>query len=347
MFYKIKKSIDKSLNGFTKTIYNRYGLKKISPLLHKTIKDFITRKGKRLRPAFFILGYKGFSSKSPPGLYTCALGIELLHDFFLVHDDLVDKSDTRRGKPSMHKVLEKHLAKCKNIKFSGEDSSLIAGDVIYAMAMDAFFSIKEHPSRKEKALHNFIKTALLTASGEFLEILTGAKKLNRITKDDIYKIYDYKTAHYTFVSPLTTGAILAGAGQKQIDKLFNFGIYLGRAFQIKDDILGMFGDEKKIGKSILSDLQEAKKTLLIWQAYKNCGKKYKSTIDRILTKKKIYPADLTAMRKIIVESGSLRYAEKEIKNLTEKAKTALSASSLRKQHKKTLLSYSETITKTG
>ena len=341
MLYQIKKRIDGQLSQFLKNANNSYSLKAISPLLFKSITDFILRDGKRIRPALFIIGYEGFSKKIAPGLYQSALSVELLHDFFLIHDDIIDKSDTRRGKLSLHKVFDKFLAKHKNIKFNGQDLAIVAADIIYALAIKAFLSIKEDPLLKEIALQRFIKAAVHTGCGEFIELLSGIKKIEEITKKDIYEIYDYKTAHYTFASPLSMGAILAGASKGQIKKLSEFSLYLGRAFQIKDDTLSMFFDEKKIGKSALSDLQESKKTLLIWYAYNHTNKKNKFLIKSILNKKKVTKADLLKIRGIAKESGALDYTQREINDLTQKAKTIISSIKMKARYKDLLAWYAE------
>jgi geranylgeranyl diphosphate synthase type I len=248
MFAKIKIKVEKELSKYVNDLDRQYSLSKISPLLFKSIKEFVLRKGKRVRPILFIIGYLGFKKRPAKNLYTCALSLELLHDFMLVHDDIIDKSDTRRGKPSLHKMLGRYLKTFKKVKFNGEDLAIVIADVMYALAIHTFLSIKEQEKRKERALRKFIEAAIYTGSGEFIEILNGIKDIEATNKSDIYKIYDLKTAHYTFATPLSTGAILAGAKQRQIDNLFKFGIYLGRAFQIKDDILGMFGQEKRIGQ---------------------------------------------------------------------------------------------------
>jgi geranylgeranyl diphosphate synthase type I len=216
----------------------------------------VLREGKRIRPLLFLTGYSGFTNKPAPGLYTSALSFELLHDFMLIHDDIIDKSDTRRGKPSMHALLNNYLKGTPNLKFSGEDLAIVLGDVIYAMAINAFLYIKEEKERKERALKKFVEAAMYTGSGEFIELIYGIKKLDKIKKEDIYKVYDFKTAYYSFASPLAIGAILAGAGKKQVDNIFKYGICLGRAFQIKDDIICMFDTEERTGKSSLTDLQE-------------------------------------------------------------------------------------------
>ncbi|MFH1363378.1 MAG: polyprenyl synthetase family protein [Candidatus Omnitrophota bacterium] len=339
MFAVIKNRVELELKKFPENIDKTYHLRKISPLLFKSIKDFILRDGKRIRPILFVAGYLGFSKKPAAGIYQSALSIELLHDFMLIHDDIIDKSAVRRGKPSMHKLFDAHIKHQKNIKFNGADLAIVVGDVIYAIAIKAFLTVKEKPARKELALKKFIEAALHTGAGEFIELLTSLKDIQSVSKNDIYKIYDYKTACYTFSTPLASGAILAGAKSQEADKLFQYGIYLGRAFQIKDDILGMFASQAKIGKSTLSDLQEAKKTLLVWQAYNFSGKKGKIVIKKMLKKNKVTGSDLLTMRQIILETGSLDYAQKEIFSMVEKSKKIIKSSSINKKYKNFLLEY--------
>ncbi|MFH1855608.1 MAG: polyprenyl synthetase family protein [Candidatus Omnitrophota bacterium] len=343
MLSKIKNKIDKELVNFIDYIDKVYSLKKLSPLLFKSIKDFALRKGKRVRPILLIIGYMGFKKKPARGLYTTALALELLHDFMLIHDDIIDKSDTRRGKPSLHKMMNDYLRGYKNIKFSGEDLSLIMGDIIYALSIHAFLAIDENMQRKEKALKKFIEAAIHTGSGELIELLNGLNDIKKITQKDIYKVYDFKTAYYTFASPLATGAILAGAKQSEVTKLFKYGLSLGRAFQIKDDILGMFSEEKETGKSSLTDLQEAKKTILIWHAYNNSDKKNKEIIEKIFSKKKVVQKDLLKTREIIKASGTLDFAFRETQKLIKEAQTALNSSKIFPKYKNYLNSYSQKI----
>ena len=345
MIEQIRANINKELKVFLKEADSCYGLSKLSPELSNAIKDFVLRPGKRIRPILLTVGYLGFSNKKPAGLYRTAISIELVHDFMLVHDDIIDKSDLRRGKPTMHKLFDKQLKKYKNVKFSGEDLSIVAADVIYALALHSFMSIKEEPIRKEKALSKFIDTVVHTGSGEFIELLLGLKDINKVTINDVYKVYDYKTASYTFATPLSAGAILAGANQKEVDKLFQFGIYLGRAFQIKDDILGVFGDEKKIGKSALTDLREAKKTVLIFQAYKKANRKTKNIIKKMLSRKKVTYKDLKIMKKIIVDTGSLDYAKDQVNGFIKKALCLIESSKIKKQYKVFLSDYVKEVLK--
>jgi len=345
MFLRIKIRIEKELHAYTHEIDKLYSLKKLSPILFNSIKEFILRDGKRIRPILFCIGYLGFSKKAPIGLYRSALSLELLHDFMLVHDDIIDKSDMRRGEPSMHTLLKRELLKNKGAKFNGEDLAIVVGDVMYAMALDAFLAVQENKIRKEATLKKLISAALYTGSGEFIELFLGIKPIERVSEQDIYKIYDYKTANYTFASPLTMGAALAGAKTSQIKKLYSYGMLLGRAFQIRDDIIGSFGKKKETGKSNLTDIKEAKRTLLIWYAFHHSSKKDKLIIKKIMEGKLTQTAELLKMRKIIIKSGALAYAENQIKYLYLKAANQINRLKINKQYKQALNTFSQRILK--
>ncbi len=343
MFLKIKNRIESELSLYIRSINKTYFLSSLSPLLFSSIKEFISREGKRIRPILFCIGYLGFSKKETPGLYRSALSLELLHDFMLVHDDIIDKSATRRGHPSMHASLNNHFKNKKGLKFSGEDLSIVIGDVMYAMALDAFLAVKETPERKDRALKQLISAALYTGSGEFIELLLGSKPIDEIAKNDIYKIYDYKTANYTFASPLTMGALLGGANTNQIKNLFSYGMRLGRAFQIKDDIIGTFGEEAKTGKSNLTDISEAKRTLLIWHAYNHSDKKNKRVIKKVFSGKRAGKIELLKIRKIILKSGSLDYAKNEITRLIREAEHNIKSLKIREDCRRTLENFTKKI----
>ncbi|MCA9398764.1 MAG: polyprenyl synthetase family protein, partial [Candidatus Omnitrophica bacterium] len=302
MLNDIRKKIDQSLAIFMDRIKEDYKLHLVSPVLYESIREFSLRKGKRIRPVLLILSYLGYCPKNkriPHSLYNASTCIELLHNFMLIHDDIIDRSNLRRGKPTLHKLLGKAI-KSDDPEKLGSDLAIIAGDIVYALAIDAFLSIKEDPLRKEKALKYFIQTAAFTAMGEFVDTIHGVKNVNKIKENDVYLNYTLKTARYTFDCPLVTGAILAGAPQNDIKRLSELGILIGQAFQIQDDVIGIFGSEKNIGKSILSDLAESKKTLLVCHAYETLkGKKRAQFLKHFNKSKKTYQ-DLVAVRKIFL-----------------------------------------------
>lgn len=343
MFLKMKNRIEKELGEYACSIDKLYTLNKLSPILFKSIKEFILRDGKRIRPILFCIGYCGYSKKIPSGLYRSALSLELLHDFMLVHDDIIDKSSMRRGSPSMHTRLNNYLSANSRAKFNGEDLAIVVGDVMYAMALDAFLAVKENKQRKEDALKKLISAALYTGSGEFIELLLGIKPIEKVTQKDIYKIYDYKTANYTFASPLSMGAALAGAKTKQIKKLYACGMLIGRAFQIKDDIIGVFGEVKETGKSNLTDIKEAKRTLLLWYAFRHSDKKTRQAIKEILEGSCAKNAQLLKIRRIIIDSGALDYSQNQIKYLYSQAINQVSGLKMKKNYKQALDKFSQEI----
>ncbi len=181
MFLKIKNGIEKELSSYIRSLDKAYSLSKISPLLFRSIREFISRQGKRVRPSLFVIGYLAYAKRPAHGLFKTALSLELLHDFMLVHDDIIDKSPTRRGKPSVHAALNKYLGPGKKLKFNGQDLAIVVGDVIYAMAINAFLSVRENmkndsakPDRKKpkkskkNSKKNLMKEKLImSATNEF------------------------------------------------------------------------------------------------------------------------------------------------------------------------------------
>lgn len=343
MFWKIKNCVEHELKSHIADLNRVYRLRQISPIIFNSIKDFALRKGKRVRPALFIIGYLGFSKKIPQGLYRSAVSLELLHDFMLIHDDIIDKSDMRRGKPAMHVVLQKYIGNRPKAKFNGQDLAIVLGDMIYAFSIHSFLSVKEDPKRKEAALKKLLEAAFYTGSGEFIELLCGLKSLKETKRPEIDRIYDFKTATYTFAAPLTIGATLAGAKPHEIKKLFNYGISLGRAFQIKDDIIGLFGEESEIGKPNLTDIREAKKTLLVWYAYHHTSKTNQARIRKIFGKDNAGLADLLAMRKIVTEAGALSFCQNEIRKSLRSTLKIIDSSSMKAPYKNALKDFSQEI----
>lgn len=319
MFDEIKKRIDAQLRSYVAGLEADYGLKKISPVLSRHIEEYLLRPGKRVRSVLFVAGYLGYAARPGPGLYRSALAFELLHNFMLIHDDIIDRSALRRGSPAMHTALERVLAPYPNLKFNGSDLSIVVADVIYAMAINAFLSIREDPRHKEAALRKFTEAAILTGSGEFVEMLAAARPIGRITRNDIYTIYDLKTAHYTFCAPLAVGAILAGAPAGQIEHLKGYGINIGRAFQINDDILDMCASEAQTGKTSLTDIKESKKTLLIWHAYRNASPANRRVMQRIFDKRQPGRSDMETIRRIAGSCNSVDFCRSRITRLIRTA----------------------------
>ncbi|MDE1921035.1 MAG: polyprenyl synthetase family protein [Candidatus Omnitrophica bacterium] len=334
MFEQIRNNIDLSLSQFLGTVKKDYKLHLVSPLLFDSVREFTLRKGKRLRPLLLILTYKGYapaSRKISRKLYNASTCMEFLHNFMLIHDDIIDRSDLRRGKPTLHRLLA-HTVATQDPEKLGIDLGIIAGDIVYALAIDAFLSIDEPSERKEQALKYFIQTAAFTAMGEFIDTVSGVKPIKDVDEKEVYLNYTLKTARYTFDCPMVTGAILAGAKRPEIKKISRFGILIGQAFQIQDDIIGIFETEDNIGKSILSDLAEGKKTLLVTHAFSALKGGAKTKFLRIFSQKKQTLADLETVKKIFVQAGSLDYALAAIHTRLTEARKILQALSMHRQY---------------
>jgi geranylgeranyl diphosphate synthase type I len=316
MIELLKKNINRSLELFMDRIKDDYKFHLINPILYETIREFSLRNGKRIRPLLLILSYMGYGKKRKrisSSLYNASTCIELLHNFMLIHDDVIDRSDLRRGKPTLHKLLGKTV-KTAAPKKLGYDLGIIAGDIVYALAIDAFLSIEEAPARKEKALRYFIQTAAFTAMGEFIDTVYSVEKLDRVKEKDVFLNYTLKTARYTFDCPLVVGALLAGAGSNEIKLLSKLGLLIGQAFQIQDDIIGIFGSQENIGKPILSDLVESKKTLLVCHAYQKLRGAPRVSFMRRFNKPKKTFHDLKAIRRIFIDAGSLEYSLRQVQS---------------------------------
>jgi len=336
MLKQIRKKIDEQLKMFLINDELALNLAKTNLPLYKELSKFVLSNGKRIRPSLFVLAYEGLVTKKSKNIYKTAISFEFLHDFLLIHDDIIDRSDLRRGAPSIHRSLAKHLKRSASVGPSGSDLAIISGDILFSLALKAFLSSETYSNNSFKALNKFINCSFYTELGEYIEVLESIKNITQVKKENIYKIYKLKTARYTFSYPLSIGAELASAPKKTVKDVFDYGIYVGIAFQIKDDILGLFANEEKSGKSSLSDLNEAKKTLLIWKAFQTASSKDKKTIKTLLSKTKINKQDLYMMRSIVEKTGSLTYAKEEINRYYSQSQKILTSLKMKEAQKREL-----------
>lgn len=273
-------------------------------VLVKEIKALILAGGKRLRPAFCYFGYLACGGKDEKAILQPCLALELSHIFVLVHDDIIDNSETRRGKPTVFK------------KF-GLAGAILAGDLALTLADEIFtnLSFSLDLTQKAKAYFDLLKEEVI--AGEYLDVLGGE------TEEEVLKVLEYKTARYSVVRPLQIGAALAEAPEKVFQVFENYGLPLGIAFQIKDDILGMFGEEKTIGKPVDLDLKEGKRTLLVIKALEKAGREEERKFASFVGNKNITRKDLEWARKMIRETGALAYCQGLAAGLVDQAKAAI------------------------
>jgi geranylgeranyl diphosphate synthase type I len=338
MLDKIIKDTNVTLARFLKNDPSLKSLKRISPMLVNGIKDFAGRPGKRIRPALFTTSYLGYSKKTGRAynkVIKASLSLELLHNFLLIHDDIIDNADLRRRKPTLHRIFNESLSLGENDKL-GYNLGIVAGDIIFALAVNTLNAINEAPERKQKAMELFASAATLTGAGEFIDVVNNIKPLDIITEKQIYNTYILKTAKYTFEIPLLIGGTLAGAGHKEIKKLSDTGILLGQAFQILDDMLDIFSTRRKSGKPVLSDLSEGKKTLIALKTYHLLKEAEKSLFKQLFEKKNKKKTDIIKIKQLIEKSGAKYICLKKVSLLLKKSESVYSTLRIKEQYKKAL-----------
>ncbi len=294
------------------------------------LKEYTLRGGKRLRPALIHYSYKCFKNDDNPEILRLGVAVELVQNFLLIHDDLIDNDDIRRGKPSVHKICEKQHSNQK----IGESVSIIIGDTAICLANEL---VAELNIEAEKIVKIISVLNRLTAKVNYGQELDTISNIKNISKEELLMIHKLKTSSYTIEIPLLIGAIMADADEKSVKALKDYAMPAGQVFQLKDDILGLFGDEKKLGKPIGSDLRENKKTLLMINAKKNADQKDLEVLEKILGNLKITKDDVMKVREIVKKTGSLKESDDLIDELSKKAIESLDNSEFNEEGKEFLL----------
>ncbi len=295
----------------------------------ENLEDFCTRGGKRLRPALVYYGYKLLGGDDSKDILKASLAMELVHAFLLIHDDIMDQSNLRRGKATLHKLYENG-----NSQRFGESMGILAGDLSFCLAFQLLLSTNFSSKQKTQVLQRLQDTIINTIYGQELDIRLETNGLSK--PSEILDVYRLKTAQYTFECPLHIGAMLAGANQEDLKIISDYSIPAGIAFQIKDDILGMFGDQKKTGKPVGSDLQQGKQTLLIAKALQKANKAQREKIRCALGNRDLTKKELVEIRRVIEKAGALEFAEKLAKKYITQTKQALKKFSKRGWDKNTI-----------
>lgn len=278
--------------------------------------------GKRIRGALLFYGYLGAGGREKKKILKISAAAEIIHMFLLVHDDIIDHGYMRHGQKTVHlMVAEKKKNKLDPVKAGhlGESVGIILGEMLYALGNKIILEAGFDAQLTVNAMTRLQEIAITTVLGQSQDITIEYGE--NPTEDDVLAMYRNKTAKYTFEGPLQVGLILAGCHDKISQKqISNFALPLGVAFQIQDDILGVFGSEKKTGKSTASDIEEGKITLLVAKAREKATALQKKQLASILGKKKVSPKEIMAFQEILRNTGALEYAQKMSKELLAKGK---------------------------
>ncbi len=285
---KVDKMIAESLKGEPERLYEAsYHLPKVG--------------GKRLRPALVIMVARALGASEEEAL-PAATSVELLHNFTLVHDDIMDHDEKRRGVPTVHVLY-------------GEPMAILAGDVLYAKAYEVLLKSPQESNVVVEMAKTLTWAAVSVAEGQAMDMMFEDRW--DVSEDEYIRMVEKKTGALFGASAALGG--LAASSTNLTEVLKEFGIILGVAFQIKDDILSLVGDERVTGKKKYNDLREGKKTLLVIKALENLDENGRKELMNVLGNKDASFEELERAAKLIIDSGALDYAMKKAEEIGKRA----------------------------
>ncbi len=230
------------------------------------IEEYCLRDGKRIRPLLLLNSYSGYRKgfKKQSEIIKLGAVVELMHSLLLIQDDIIDRSDLRRGGKSMHVLLGERYSNLTSNPLIGQDIAAVTADILFSCSIEIISGTDIKHDIKNRFLDVFSRTYEKTAWGQILDSMNSMPKTIDPTSDAPMHISLMKTAYYTMVYPMVMGYVLSGErNRNEMSKIEAFGVPLGIAFQVRDDLLGVFGVEKDTGKPNDSDIIEGKMTLLV------------------------------------------------------------------------------------
>jgi geranylgeranyl diphosphate synthase type I len=288
--------------------------------------DILSRGGKRIRGALVMAGYEMCGGTNQAMIVQAARAIEMLHAYILIIDDIQDRAALRRGKPSAHEMLaayhRKHHLK-GDAMHAGMSLALMAALTGGHAAQAILANMDADPQLRLNAISITNRTMAVTAHGQTLDIMN--ELVESPSAQDIDRVLELKTAQYTIINPLHVGMVLAGAGCEATDAITPYGLHVGKAFQITDDILGLYGDEQELGKVPGDDVREGKGTILTRYALQHTVPLERAFLVKCLGNSKLSAKDFDRFKQIVEDSGALAYARSRALTDVNKALKSLDA----------------------
>jgi len=283
--------------------------------LYKPISYTMGLGGKRLRPVMLLMACDLFGGELNKAIKP-AIGLELFHNFTLLHDDIMDKAPLRRGKPSVYKKWNTNTA-------------ILSGDTMFAIAYS--YVAETEKNLLPDVLKVFTQTATEVCEGQQYDL--NYEKFHRLAVEDYLTMIHLKTA-VLFGASLKIGAIIGGAAQKDAELLYNFGEQIGMAFQLRDDLLDAFGNEDIFGKKTGGDILVNKKTYLLIKAYEKASKSQAMELDRLMCEKNISDSDkIKGVTSIYNDLNIKRLTEEKMEAYYSKALTFLGQVNIKEDQK--------------
>jgi len=284
-------------------------------------REFTLRGGKRFRAILVLAGYHLATRRPPTPALPAAAALEHFQSWMLVHDDIIDHAEQRRGGPSVHRAAEAMHRREHRVGSSeeyGVGIGITLGDLEEPFTVDALLSVRAPLPARLAALGEYVRMTRWTAYGQLLDIRNATLDPGSVTEDDVLNVHRLKSAVYTVAAPLRIGALLGGMRPDRLGDLESIGLDLGIAFQLRDDVLGAGFDAEETGKSP-NDLPEGKRTLLLVRAWAAASEADRGRLSRVLGNPNATPEDVERAREVIRATGSLACSETRIAALTARA----------------------------
>jgi geranylgeranyl diphosphate synthase, type I len=284
-------------------------------------REFTLRGGKRFRAILVLAGYHLATGRNPQPALPAAAALEHFQSWMLIHDDIIDHAEERRGGPTVHRAFAQAHRR-ERLTGSSEDYGtgigITLGDFEEPFTIEAIVSARASPAFRLAALAEYARMTRTTAFGQLLDIRNGVLDPGAVREQDVLAVHRYKSAVYTVVSPLKIGELLGGCPEGRLRDIETFGTKIGIAFQLRDDVLGAGFEAAETGKSS-NDLVEGKRTLLVVKAWAEGSEADRSRLSRVLGNAQATPEDVERARSVIRDTGSLEYSERRIAELTRAA----------------------------
>ncbi|MFF4331141.1 polyprenyl synthetase family protein [Streptomyces sp. NPDC001591] len=321
----LRHAVDESLARFLDSKAGGAGAEVLPDEVLGALREFVLGGGKRLRPLLCLLGWAAAGGgPAPASVVQVAASLEMFHTFALLHDDVMDGSATRRGRPTLHQVFaDRHgegLAP-EQARQVGAAAAVLVGDLALSWSDELLHTAGLAPAQLAAVLPvvDVMRTEVM--SGQYLDVTGSGRRSADVER--ALTVVRYKTAKYTVERPLHIGAALAGADEAFRAVLSEFAVPLGEAFQLRDDVLGVFGDPATTGKSALDDLREAKATVLTALAMQRATPGQAEQLAGLLGRSDLTEEQADTARQILTATGARRLVEDMIRERRERAVAAL------------------------
>lgn len=286
--------------------------------------------GKRIRPRFVLTAFRGLGGTDQEAAYTAAVAYELLHTAFLLHDDVIDGDTVRRGRPNVAGAFSADAvargADSGRGRRWGEAGAILAGDLLLHAASSRLARVRADEWTRERLFEILDNGVFVTAAGELADVALAERMGPDVPLlDDVLAMTEHKTAAYSVSAPLMTGGLLAGGGEDVLMPLAEYGRLVGIAFQLGDDLLGVFGREDLTGKSIMSDLRHGKETSLI--AYARGTARWQD-LESSLGRGDLDLREAGRLATVLEECGARRFVERLLSQHVERAVALLDTPSI-------------------